>query len=476
MKLWGGRFNKTSDKLAELFNASIQFDARLAKADIQGSLAHVSMLGHCNILAAEDVTHIKNGLKSILKRIHAEEIQWRIADEDIHMNVERLLHEEIGDIAGKLHTARSRNDQVALDLHLYLRTELLQILSLITRLQKTLITVAGQHIDTLLPGYTHLQRAQPVRLAHHLLAYISMLQRDAERLIDSWPRINTLPLGSGALAGSSYPIDRKYTATLLNFDHVYDNSMDAVSDRDFVVEFLAQASICMMHLSRLSEELILWSSYEFNFIELDDAYCTGSSMLPHKKNPDIPELVRAKTGRVYGALVGLLTVLKALPLCYNKDLQEDKEGLFDTIDTLKASLELMSPLISSMSINTHNMYAAVENDHTCAIQIANWLTRKGIPFREAHYISGKIIQYCINNNTTLKSLPLDQYQLFYPGFDATVYQELTPVECVESCTATGGTAAHAVQLQLTLAENQLNTTRHWLDKKNEHIFFDIESL
>lgn len=474
MKLWGGRFGKATDAIAELFNASIQFDARLAEMDIQGSLAHIEMLGHCNILNSDDVNQIREGLKSLLKKVHTQTVQWRIIDEDIHMNVERMLHDEIGDVAGKLHTGRSRNDQVALDLHLYLREEILQIIDLILPLQHALIEQATQHLDTLLPGYTHLQRAQPVRLAHHLLAYVSMLQRDTQRLIDSWPRINTLPLGAGALAGSGYPIDRQYTATLLRFDNLYTNSMDAVSDRDFIIEFLSHAALGMMHLSRLSEELILWSSYEFNFIELDDAFCTGSSMLPQKKNPDIPELIRGKTGRVYGALMGLLTVLKALPLSYNKDLQEDKEGLFDTIDTFKACLQLLAPLINSMTVNVSTMHTAVENDDTAAIQIANWLTQKGLAFREAHLISGKIIRYCIENKCSLKTLSLEQYHSFHSSFDETLYKELTAERCVESCAAIGGTAKAAVQIQLNFAKTQLQQTDQWLTKKIEHIHFDSE--
>lgn len=474
MKLWGGRFGKATDAIAELFNASIQFDARLAEMDIQGSLAHIEMLGHCNILNSDDVNKIREGLKSLLKKVRTQTVQWRIIDEDIHMNIERMLHDEIGDVAGKLHTGRSRNDQVALDLHLYLREELLQIIDLILSLQHALIEQATQHLDTLLPGYTHLQRAQPVRLAHHLLTYVSMLQRDTQRLIDSWPRINTLPLGAGALAGSGYPIDRQYTATLLRFDNLYTNSMDAVSDRDFIIEFLSHTALGMMHLSRLSEELILWSSYEFNFIELDDAFCTGSSMLPQKKNPDIPELIRGKTGRVYGALMGLLTVLKALPLSYNKDLQEDKEGLFDTIDTFKTCLQLLAPLISSMTVNINAMHAAVENDYTAAIQIANWLTQKGMAFREAHLISGKIIRYCIENKCSLKTLSLEQYHSFHSSFDETLYEELTAERCVESCTAIGGTAKAAVQIQLDFAKTQLQQTDEWLTKKIEQIHFDSE--
>lgn len=332
-KLWGGRFTKQTNQLVEEYTASIGFDQELAEEDIQGSLAHVTMLGNCGILPQEDVKVIKDGLNKVLGKIREGSLVYSVSDEDIHMNIEKELIEIVGPVGGKLHTGRSRNDQVATDMHLYLRKRVVEIVGLLEHLQDSLIRKAKEYSDTILPGYTHLQRAQPILFAHHLMAYVSMFQRDIERLTDSFKRINLLPLGTGALAGTTFPINRHEVAELLGFDGVYENSLDAVSDRDFIVEFLAGASLIMTHLSRFCEELVLWSSTEFRFIELDDAFCTGSSIMPQKKNPDVAELVRGKTGRVYGHLISLLTVLKALPLAYNKDMQEDKEGMFDTVRT-----------------------------------------------------------------------------------------------------------------------------------------------
>lgn len=332
-KLWGGRFTKQTNQLVEEYTASIGFDQELAEEDIQGSLAHVTMLGNCGILPQEDVKVIKDGLNKVLGKIREGSLVYSVSDEDIHMNIEKELIEIVGPVGGKLHTGRSRNDQVATDMHLYLRKRVVEIVGLLEHLQDSLIRKAKEYSDTILPGYTHLQRAQPILFAHHLMAYVSMFQRDIERLTDSFKRINLLPLGTGALAGTTFPINRHEVAELLGFDGVYENSLDAVSDRDFIVEFLAGASLIMTHLSRFCEELVLWSSTEFRFIELDDAFCTGSSIMPQKKNPDVAELVRGKTGRVYGHLISLLTVLKALPLAYNKDMQEDKEGMFDTVCT-----------------------------------------------------------------------------------------------------------------------------------------------
>ncbi|MEW9032177.1 MAG: argininosuccinate lyase, partial [Planifilum fimeticola] len=349
-KLWGGRFTKKTDRLVEEFTASIGFDHLLVEEDIRGSMAHARMLGACGILTPAESEKIIEGLRKIRDRVRAGEISFSVEHEDIHMNIEKLLIEEIGPLGGKLHTGRSRNDQVALDMHLYVRARTVEIVELLARLQQVLVAQAERHVDALLPGYTHLQRAQPVRFAHHLLAYVSMFQRDAERLMDSYKRVNTSPLGAGAVAGTTFPIDRWMVAEELGFDRIYDNSMDAVSDRDFLVEFLSAASLIMVHLSRLSEELILWSSEEFGYIELDDAFCTGSSMMPQKKNPDVPELIRGKAGRVFGHLMALLATLKALPLTYNKDMQEDKEGLFDTVNTLTGSLRLMAPMLESMKV------------------------------------------------------------------------------------------------------------------------------
>lgn len=457
-KLWGGRFSKDTDKLVDEFNASITFDAVLAEVDIRGSLAHVAMLEKCAVLTADEATTITHGLHAVREKIANDEVTFRLSDEDIHMNIERLLHEEIGPVAGKLHTGRSRNDQVALDLHLYLREHVTSLIKKLTTLQQALITQAEQHIDTILPGYTHLQRAQPVRFAHHLLAYVNMLQRDCERLIDSYPRINTLPLGAGALAGAGFAVDREFLAKELGFERIYENSMDAVSDRDFSVEFLANASLIMTHLSRLSEEIILWSSQEFNFIELDDAYCTGSSMMPQKKNPDVAELARGKTGRVYGALMGLLTVLKGLPLAYNKDMQEDKEGLFDTLKTLHQCLSVYAPMIATMKVNTNTMREAAMDGFSNATELADYLVRKNIPFREAHEITGKLVQQCLKNNILLSDVDLATYQAASDVIGDDLYAALSVESAVEARAVRGGTARAAVEEQLEkLKEKLINT-------------------
>ncbi len=461
MKLWGGRFTKDNDALVEAFNASIHFDYVLAKVDIMGSLTHVVALQDIGVLNASEAEKITQGLNKLLADLKEGKLTFSVSDEDIHMNIERLLHQEIGAVAGKLHTGRSRNDQVALDLHLYLREYLLVIVAKLQHLQQALLQQAEQHIDTLLPGYTHLQRAQPIRLAHHLLTYFGMLQRDIERLIDSWPRVNTLPLGAGALAGSGFAVDRQKMAKSLGFDRVYENSMDAVSDRDFVVEFLSDAALIMTHLSRLSEEMILWSSQEFNFIEFDDAYCTGSSMMPQKKNPDIAELVRGKTGRVIGALMGLLTTLKGLPLTYNKDMQEDKEGLFDTLKTLDDSLTLYAPMIASMKVNVSAMSQAIKQDFSNATQLADYLVDKGLPFREAHAVVGKTVLHCIENKQQLLDLPLAQYQQFSELFADDLYQRIQPENVVEIYTVQGGTAKSAVLTQIQWAQAQLQHTEKW---------------
>ncbi|RJR06379.1 argininosuccinate lyase, partial [Candidatus Parcubacteria bacterium] len=425
-KLWGGRFTKETDKLVEEFTASITFDKELANEDIEGSIAHVQMLGDCGIIAIEDANTIKKGLIKIQQKIINGDVEFLVEHEDIHMNIEKLLIDEIGPVGGKLHTGRSRNDQVATDMHLYLRKQTKSIIGLLNDVQKAIMEQAKANIDTILPGYTHLQRAQPVSFAHHLLAYFWMLERDKERLQDSLKRINWSPLGAGALAGTTFPIDRQQTAELLGFDMVYPNSMDAVSDRDFIVEFLSHASLIMTHISRLSEELVIWSSQEFQFIELDDAFCTGSSIMPQKKNPDVPELLRAKTGRVYGNLVGLLTVLKGLPLAYNKDMQEDKEGMFDTVATLDGSLRLLAPMIRTMTVNKDKMHQAVSQDFSNATDIADYLVTKGLPFRQAHEIIGKIVLYAINNQKFLLGLTIEEYQQFSPLFKEDIYEILQP--------------------------------------------------
>ncbi|WP_066369411.1 argininosuccinate lyase [Neobacillus fumarioli] len=455
-KLWGGRFTKETNKLVEEFTASIPFDQKLAKEDIAGSLAHVQMLGECGIIPMEDAEKIKQGLHSIKEMIDRNEVEFLIEDEDIHMNIEKLLIEKIGPTGGKLHTGRSRNDQVATDMHLYLRTKTTDLIKLVEDVQKALIQQAKEHIDTLIPGYTHLQRAQPVSFAHHLMAYFWMFERDKERLIDSLKRINWLPLGSGALAGTTFPINRDRVAELLGFETIYPNSMDAVSDRDFILEFLSIGSIIMTHISRLSEELVLWSSQEFQFIELDDSFCTGSSIMPQKKNPDVPELLRGKTGRTYGNLIGLLTVLKGLPLAYNKDLQEDKEGMFDTAETLEGSLKLLAPMIKSMTVNKDVMRKAINHDFSNATDIADYLVTKGLPFREAHEVIGKIVLYAIQSNKFLLNLKLEEYQQFSSLFGEDIYEVLAPEHVVSVRNSFGGTSPEQVSEQIKLAEEKLN--------------------
>lgn len=462
-KLWGGRFTKQTNHLVEEYTASINFDKALAEEDIQGSLAHVSMLGKCGIVPAKDVEIIKNGLNKVLDKIRAGEIQFSVSDEDIHMNIEKHLIEEVGAVGGKLHTGRSRNDQVATDMHLYLRKRVVELTGLLHALQESLITQAKSNMDTIIPGYTHLQRAQPILFPHHLMAYVSMFERDIDRLKDSYKRINVLPLGAGALAGTTFPIDRHYVAEQLGFDGVYENSLDAVSDRDFIVEFLAGASLIMTHLSRLCEELVLWSSTEFSFVELDDAFCTGSSIMPQKKNPDVAELVRGKTGRVYGNLIGLLTVLKSLPLAYNKDMQEDKEGMFDTVATLEGALQLFAPMIATMKVNTGRMREAVNKDFSNATDIADFLVGKGLPFRQAHEVIGKTVLYCIQEGKYLLDLTLEEFQNFSPLFDDSIYAVLQPEAVVNARNVYGGTATVQVAAAIERAEDKLTHTVTWLE-------------
>ncbi|WP_404450337.1 argininosuccinate lyase [Sutcliffiella horikoshii] len=451
-KLWGGRFTKETNKLVEEFTASIEFDKELALEDIQGSMAHVQMLSDCGIISTVDAKTIKQGLTVIQNKVTAGEVEFSVAHEDIHMNIEKLLIDEIGPVGGKLHTGRSRNDQVATDMHLYLKKHTENIISLLTDVQKAIHVKSKENVQTILPGYTHLQRAQPVSFAHHLMAYFWMFERDKERLQDSLKRINWSPLGAGALAGTTFPINRKQTASLLGFENVYPNSMDAVSDRDFIVEFLSHASLIMTHISRLSEELVIWSSQEFQFIELDDSFCTGSSIMPQKKNPDVPELLRAKTGRVYGNLVGLLTVLKGLPLAYNKDMQEDKEGMFDTVKTLDGSLKLLAPMILTMTVNKNKMLEAVSQDFSNATDIADYLVTKGLPFRQAHEIIGKVVLYAINQKKFLLGLTLDEYKEFSPLFSEDIFEILQPKHVVAARKSEGGTSFEQVESQLALAE------------------------
>ncbi|STO13358.1 Argininosuccinate lyase [[Flavobacterium] thermophilum] len=456
-KLWGGRFTKTAEEWVDEFGASIPFDQELVEEDIEGSLAHVTMLGECGILPAEDVEKIKSGLLRLLEKAKRGELEFSVAYEDIHLNIEKMLIDDIGPVGGKLHTGRSRNDQVATDMHLYLRKRVEEILSLIRGLQRALVAQADKHVDTIMPGYTHLQRAQPISFAHHLLAYFWMLERDYERFSESLKRINRSPLGAGALAGTTFPIDRRRTAELLGFADLYENSLDAVSDRDFIIEFLSNSSMLMMHLSRLAEELILWSSQEFQFIELDDAFATGSSIMPQKKNPDMAELIRGKTGRVYGHLMALLTVMKGLPLAYNKDMQEDKEGMFDTVKTVVGSLKIFTGMIETMNVRTDVMERATKQDFSNATELADYLAAKGVPFREAHEVVGKLVLLCIEKGVFLADLPLDVYKEASPLFEEDIYDALHPRTAVNRRNSAGGTGFAEVRAALAKAKQLLST-------------------
>jgi len=461
-KLWGGRFTKATDALVEQYTASVFFDQELFQEDIQGSIAHVTMLGNCGILPKPDVELIIDGLKRVLAKLQRGEVRFAASDEDIHMTVEKLLIQEIGPVGGKLHTGRSRNDQVATDMHLYLRKRVVEFVDLLGSLQQALITQAKAHVETILPGYTHLQRAQPISFGHHLMAYVSMFGRDAERLVDSYKRVDCLPLGAGALAGTTFPIDRADVAVQLGFSRIYDNSLDAVSDRDFIVEFLAHAALIMTHLSRLCEELVLWSSTEFSFIELDDAFCTGSSIMPQKKNPDVAELVRGKSGRVYGNLFGLLTVLKSLPLAYNKDMQEDKEGMLDTVKQVEGALRLMAPMIATMQVKRERMREAVDRDFSNATDLADYLVGKGIPFRQCHEIIGKLVLHCIQQRKVLLELSLDTFREFSPEFGPEVYDILQPEHVVNARAGYGGTAFRQVSEAIARAESANISLTDWV--------------
>jgi argininosuccinate lyase len=444
MKLWGGRFEKGTDKLVEDFHSSISFDQRLYKQDILGSCAHATMLGKQGIISTEEAELIVKTLKEILEEIEAGKIEFEVEAEDIHMNIEKILTSRIGDVGRKLHTARSRNDQVALDIRMYLKDEINAVVGLVKDLQAALVEVAEHNLETILPGYTHLQRAQPITLAHHFMAYFQMFQRDVERLKDCYRRTDVLPLGSGALAGTTFPLDRYFVAEELGFSAITDNSLDGVSDRDFAIEFCSSASMIMMHLSRLSEEMVLWSSSEFSFVEMDDAYSTGSSIMPQKKNPDVAELVRGKTGRVYGDLMALLTVMKSLPLAYNKDMQEDKEALFDAIDTVKKSLLVFAPMIRTLRINKENMYNSTLDGFANATDLADYLAKKGVSFRHAHEIVGKTVLYCIHNKKRIEDLTMDELKGFSDVFEEDAYKAVSIEECVSARKVPGGPAKVAV--------------------------------
>ena len=430
------------------FNSSIQFDARMYKEDIMGSIAHATMLGDCGIISQEDVSAIVAGLEGILEDAEQGKVEFTPDNEDIHMNVEALLTKRIGDAGKRLHTARSRNDQVAVDLRLYLRHEIKEIKNMVLNFQQVLCEQAKKYTKTVMPGYTHLQRAQPITFAHHLMAYGNMLSRDVTRLEDCAGRMNFCPLGSGALAGTTYPIDRQQTALLLGFDAPMSNSLDGVSDRDYAIELMSALSILMMHLSRFAEEVILWCSWEFKFIELDDAYSTGSSIMPQKKNPDVAELVRGKTGRVYGDLMSLLTAMKGLPLAYNKDMQEDKEPVFDAVDTVKMCVPVFAAMINTMTVREDNMRLAAGRGFINATDCADYLTKKGVPFRDAYTVTGKLVAYCTEKGKILEELTLEEFGEFSPVFSQDVYKAIDLDNCVETRMSYGGPSVGETQRQI----------------------------
>ena len=453
MKLWGGIFKSGVNELVNTFNASISIDSRMYKEDIIGSLAHVKMLGRQGIISSKDSEKIVNGLNEILKRIENGVIDIDNASEDIHSFIESTLTYYIGDEGKKLHTGRSRNDQVALDTKLYVKKYLIMVANQVLNLQTVILNKAKENINTIMPGYTHMQKAQPITFAHHIMAYAEMLKRDYGRLLDCYYRMNEMPLGSGALATSTYPIDRNFVSNELGFNNPTINSIDSVSDRDYAIEALSALSLIMMHLSRFSEEVILWCTDEFNFVELDDAYSTGSSIMPQKKNPDVAELVRGKTGRVYGDLMTLLTVMKGIPLAYNKDMQEDKESLFDGLDTVLLSIQTFTGMLDTMKIKKDVMNKAASGGFTNATDVADYLVKKGEAFRNAHEIVGKIVLYCIDENKAIDDLSLDEFKSFSPFFEEDVYKAIDLITCVEGRSVMGGPSSSSVQNQISLLEN-----------------------
>ena len=447
-KLWGGRFKESTNELVEEFTESVSYDKRLAPFDIAGSIAHVKMLEKQGILKPEEAQKIIKGLNQVLKEIEEGRFQWKRELEDVHMNVEKRLTEIVGPVGGKLHTGRSRNDQVATDVRLYVRKEIEEIINLLKGLRRAFWKQAKENLDVVMPGYTHLQIAQPVLYSHHMLAYYWMFKRDEERFKDTLKRVNVSPLGSAALAGTSYPLDREFTAKLLGFDGVTRNSMDAVSDRDFIAETIFNCAMVMMHLSRLSEELVLWSTEEFGFVELPDAFCTGSSIMPQKKNPDVSELTRGKTGRVYGDLVAILTILKGLPLTYNRDLQEDKEPLFDAIDTVKLSLKVNTLIVEGMKPKKERMREQARKGFSLATDVADYLAKKGVPFREAHRIVGELVAYCLDKGKGLEDLSLEEFKQFSDKFEEDVLDLMSVEGSINSRNVTGGTAREQVEREL----------------------------
>ncbi|MBP3362115.1 MAG: argininosuccinate lyase [Clostridia bacterium] len=454
-KLWGGRFSKNTDVKVDDFNSSIRFDKRMYRQDIRGSIAHAKMLGKQNIIPAEDAEKIIEGLQGILEDIEAGKISFMIDAEDIHMNIETILTQRIGDAGKRLHTGRSRNDQVALDIRMYLSDEAAEISEMLLQLRSTLISLAKEHTETVMPGYTHLQKAQPVTLAHHLMAYYEMFKRDCARLEDCVGRMKVMPLGSGALAGTTYPLDREFVAGELGFEKITANSLDGVSDRDFCIELAGCLSIIMMHLSRFCEELILWSSHEFSFVEMDDAYSTGSSIMPQKKNPDVAELIRGKTGRVYGHLMGLLTTMKGIPLAYNKDMQEDKEPIFDSVDTVKMCLPVFIDMLASMKVKKDKMLQGAKGGFTNATDAADYLVKKGVPFREAHGIVGRMVFYAIENEKNLDDFTMEEFKEFSEKIDDDIYNAISMDTCVNERKLVGGPAKEAVNSAIAAAEAEL---------------------
>lgn len=457
MKLWGGRFAKATDALVDDFNSSIRFDARMYKQDILGSIAHSKMLGKCRIIPMNDAVLIGKTLQEILEDIEAGKVEFSIDAEDIHMNIETILIERIGDVGKRLHTGRSRNDQVALDIRMYLRDEINELKEMLKSTLETILDIAKDNTKTIMPGYTHLQKAQPVTLAHHFLAYFEMLLRDVSRLSDCLKRINVMPLGSGALAGTTYPLDREFVAKELGFDAVTRNSMDAVSDRDFIIELCSALSILMMHLSRFCEELILWSSHEFAFAEMDDSYSTGSSIMPQKKNPDVAELIRGKTGRVYGSLMAILTTMKSLPLAYNKDMQEDKEAVFEAVDTVKLCLPVFTNMIKTMKIKKETMLKGAKGGFTNATDIADYLVKKGVPFRESHAVVGKMVATAITLGKNLDEFTMDEFRQCSDLIETDIYEAISMETCVNDRNLIGGTAPSRSKIEIDNGYSLLKT-------------------
>lgn len=469
--MWGGRFTKAEEKNALDFNASISYDCRMYREDIAGSIAHAKMLAAHGIISKEDQEKITKGLLSIKKEIDEGTFPFSVELEDIHMNIEKRLTEEIGDAGARLHTARSRNDQCALDLHMYMKRNIARLSEKLIAVLEALLAASKKYQDVILPGYTHMQRAQPVLFAHHMLAYFAMLERDFKRLEDCYDMCDMSPIGACALAGTTYPTHPEEEANDLHFASVYGNSLDAVSDRDYLLQFLSFASICAMHLSRLSEEFIYWSTSEFQFIELDDGYSTGSSIMPQKKNPDMCELIRGKTGRVYGHLIGLLTVMKGLPLAYDKDMQEDKDGVFDALDTLYFALDIYAGMISTMTVNGDHTRQVLESDFSNATDMADYLAKKGLPFRQAHAVVGNAVHYCIEHHKVLLDLSMEEFRSMSPLFEEDIKEALSIENCVKNRESYGGTGPKSVERQQTHAEKAIASMKEAMDAWKQEMAF-----